>query len=122
MTVSHSLLTARVPPSARETLRGAITAEDFEYAVGQLPNNLAPGPGMPFEFIRHAPGSMKETIRTCINSNLTGEAPPPRSWMGGLICLLLKKEDVLHIPGYRPVCLLDTVYKVLSAIITDRLY
>jgi ribonuclease HI len=42
--------------------------------------------------------------------------------MGGLICFLLKKEDVLHIPGYRPVCLLDTVYKVLSAIITDRLY
>ncbi len=24
--------------------------------------------------------------------------------------------------GYSPVCLLDTVYKVLSAIITDRLY
>jgi ribonuclease HI len=112
----------RVPPGARETLRGAITADDFEYALGQLPNNRAPGPGVPFEFLRYAPRSMKETVRTCINSILTGEAPPPRSWMGGLICFLLKKEDVLHISGYRPVCLLDTVYKVLSAIITDRLY
>ena len=65
---------------------------------------------------------MKVTILACINSILIGEAPPPRSWMGGLICFLLKKEDVLHISGYRPVCLLDTVYKVLSAIITDRLY
>ncbi len=71
----------------------------FEYVVGQLPNNRALGPGMPFEFILHAPGSMKETIRTCINSILTGEAPPLQSWMGGLICFLLKKEDVLHIPG-----------------------
>ncbi len=53
---------------------------------------------------------------------LTGETPPSRSLMGRLICFLLKKKDVLHIPGYRPVCLLDTVYKVLSAIITDRLY
>ncbi len=43
-------------------------------------------------------------------------------WMVKLICFLLKKEDVLHIQGYLPVCLLDTVYKVLSAIITDRLY
>jgi hypothetical protein len=77
---------------------------------------------MPFEFILHAPGRMKETIRTCINSILTGEAPPLLSWKGGLICFLLKKEDVQHIQGYRPVCLLDTVYKVLSAIITDRLY
>jgi hypothetical protein len=65
---------------------------------------------------------MKETIRACVNSILTGEAPPPRSWIGGLICFLLKKEDVLHTAGYRPVYLLDTVYKILSAIVTDRLY
>jgi hypothetical protein len=70
----------RVPPSARETLRGAITAADFEFVVGQLPNNRAPGPdGLPFELLRHAPDSMKQTIRACINSILTGEAPPPRS-------------------------------------------
>ncbi len=42
--------------------------------------------------------------------------------MGGLIRFLLKKEDVLDTAGYRPICLLDTVYKCLSAIITDRLY
>jgi hypothetical protein len=42
--------------------------------------------------------------------------------MGGLICFLLKKDAVLDTGGYRPVCLLDTVYKCLSAIITDRLY
>jgi hypothetical protein len=77
---------------------------------------------MPFKFSWHAPGSMKETKLACINSILTWEASPPRSWMGGLICFLLKEEDVLHIQGYRPLCLLDTVYKVLSAIITDRLY
>ncbi len=100
----------RVPPSARETLRGAITADDFEHASGQLPNDRAPGPGAPFESLGYAPGSMKETARTCINSIRTGEAPPPRSWMGGLICFLLKKEDVLHDSGYCPVCLLDTVY------------
>jgi hypothetical protein len=91
--------------------------------VGQLLNNRAPGPdGLPFQMLRHAPDSMKETIRACINSILTGEARPPRSWMGGLICFQLKKDTLLDISGYRTVCLLDTGYKVLSAIINDRLY
>jgi len=113
----------RIPPDARETLRGAIMADDFEFLLNQLPNNRAPGPdGLPFEILRHAPPSVKETIRACINSILTGEVLPPQSWMSGLICFLLKKDAVLDIAGYRPVCLLDTTYKVLSAIVTDRLY
>jgi hypothetical protein len=67
----------RVPPSARETLRGAITAADFEFALGQRLNNCAPGPdGIPYEILRQAPESMKETIRACINSILIGKAPP----------------------------------------------
>jgi hypothetical protein len=68
----------QVPPSARETLCGAITAADFEFYLGQLPINRAPGPdGLPFEILRHAPDSMKETILACINSILNGEASPP---------------------------------------------
>ena len=91
--------------------------------MGQLPNNRAPGPdGLPYELLRHAPEGMKNAIRECINSILTGEAEPPRSWLGGLVHLLLKKDVVMEISGYRPVCPLDASYKCLSAIITDRLY
>ncbi len=50
-----------------------------------------------------APDRMKDVIRACVNSILTGEAPLPQSWMGGLICFILKKDAVLEIPGYRPV-------------------
>ena len=92
----------RVPPDAGETLRGAISETDFEFLLQQLPNKRAPGPdGLPFELLRHAPDGMKETILACVNGILTGEAPPPRSWLGGLICFLLKKDAVLDIPGYR---------------------
>ena len=113
----------RVPLDARESLRGAITATDFEYLLGEQPNKRAAGPDeLVFEMLKHAPDYMKDTVRSCINSILTGEEAPPRSWMGGRICFLLKKDAVLDISGYRPVCLLDTTYKVLSAIITDRLY
>ena len=58
----------------------------------------------------------------CINGILGGEARPPLSWFEGLVHFLLKKDDVFDTGGYRPVCLLDTIYKCLSAIVTDRLY
>ena len=57
-----------------------------------------------------------------VNCVLEGRTGPPSSWLGGLVRFLLKKEDALETAGYRPVCLLDTCYKCLSAIITDRLY
>ncbi len=46
----------------------------------------------------------------------------PASWLGGLIRFLLKKGDLLDAANYRPLCLQDCVYKVLSGILTDRLY
>ena len=44
------------------------------------------------------------------------------AWLGGLIRFLFKKGDPLNIANYRPVCLQDTAYKILTAILTDRLY
>jgi hypothetical protein len=113
----------QVSPGSGESLRGAITMEDFEFLLRQLPNNRAPGPdGLPYELIKEAPDSLKSIILTCVNKILTGDARPPKSWLGGLVRFLLKKEEVTVISGYRPVCLLDTIYKILSAVITDRLY
>ena len=60
----------RVPPGARETLRGAITAADFEFVLGQLPNNRA---------------QLHYTVRTMRASpcpppphNAAAPMPPPR--------------------------------------------
>ena len=43
------------------------------------------------------------------------------SWLGGLIHFLFKKGDSLEMRNYRLVCLQDTKYKVLSAMLTDSL-
>ena len=114
----------RIPPGSGESLRGAVSVADFEYLLGQLPNGRAPGQdGLPFELLRHAPKRMQAVVLHCINSILTGRVKPPRSWLGGMVRFLLKKEELaLDTTGYRPVCLLDTTYKLLSAIVTDRLY
>ena len=45
----------RVPPSACETLRGAVTETDFASLLGQLPNNRVRGQdSLPFELLLHA--------------------------------------------------------------------
>lgn len=113
----------RVPHESGETLRGAITWEDFVFYLGKLPNNKAPGPdSIPYELWKHAPDPLKRAVLACVNGVLSESKIPPRSWLGGLIRFLFKKGDLLDIGNYRPVCLQDTIYKILSAILTDRLY
>ena len=113
----------QIPQDSTESLRGPISEEDLEFGLQQLPNGKAPDEsGIPYELLKQAPDGMKKTIRVCLNQILEGRADPPRAWLGGLVRFLFKKGDPMDIACYRPVCLLDTVYKVLSGILTDRLY
>mmetsp|Transcript_37221 Transcript_37221/g.99058 ORF Transcript_37221/g.99058 Transcript_37221/m.99058 type:complete len:2324 (+) Transcript_37221:2749-9720(+) len=113
----------RIPPTAKETLRSPITMEDLDFYLQHLPDNRAPGPdGLPYELLKHAPCLLRKAVRTCINAILADSRIPPSNWLGGLVRFLFKKGDLLDLNNYRPVCLQDAVYKILSAILTDRLY
>lgn len=81
----------RVPSHAEETLRGAITAEDWDFLLEQQPGGRAPGQDtLPVEMLR-CTNSLKQVGLACINGILAGEALPPRSWLGGLVRFLLKR-------------------------------
>ena len=113
----------RVPRDSGETLRDPVASDDYDYLLSQLLNGLAPGPdAIPYELWKGAPDALKCILLNCINAILRGDSPPPPSWLGGLVRFLFKKGDALSLSCYRPVCLLDTAYKILSAILTDRLY
>ena len=113
----------RIPVGSGETLAGAISRDDFEYFLGQLPFRTGPGPDrLPYEMLRYAPEPLKAAVLECINAILTKQTPPPANWLGGLIRFLFKKGDLLDTACYRPVCLQDCTYKLLSGILTDRLY
>ena len=88
----------------------------------QQPGRRAPGQDtLSFEVLRRT-SILQQVALDCINGILTGEAIPPRSWLGVLVSILLKKEAFFDTGGYRQMCLLNTVYKCLSAIVTDSLY
>ena len=113
----------RIPVGSGETLAGAISRDDYDYFVRQLPCRTAPGPDrLPYEMLRCAPEPLKVAVLECINAILTKQTRPPANWLGGLIRFLFKKGDLLDTACYRPVCLQDCTYKLLSGILTDRLY
>ena len=65
---------------------------------------------------------MTSAARECLNVILTSDTRVPLSWVGGIVRFLFKKGDASDPNNYRPICLQDTVYKLLTAILTDRLY
>jgi ribonuclease HI len=112
-----------LPAGCQERLRGAIAREDFDHYRSTLPNNKAPGPdGLPYELIKSGPEPLVSLIFEAVNVILTSADLTPLNWKGGLLRFLFKKGDPLEMSNYRPVCLLDCIYKLVSAIITDRLY
>ncbi len=74
-----------------------VTADDWTFLLEQQQGHRAPGQVLPImiELLRRT-RILKEVAMDCINGNLTWEALPPRSWLGGLISFLLKKEDVFE--------------------------
>jgi len=92
--------------------------------VEKLRKGGAPGPDeIPYELLTTAPAAFQDALLECINEILAGGQPPPPGWLGGLVRFLPKPGgDPLEPSSYRPVCLLNTCYKVLSAIVNDRLY
>ena len=94
--------------------------EDLEFQLSRLKNGKVHT--FPYELWKAGPAIMKTSLLTCINVILEGTDEPPNSWLGGIVRFLYKKGDALDMANYRPVCLQDTAYKILTGIITDRLY
>ncbi|NBO64558.1 MAG: hypothetical protein EBU88_06900 [Acidobacteria bacterium] len=113
----------RVPPGAPERLAKPISREDLDWYLSTLPSHKAPGPdGLPYECLKYAPPCFREVVFEAVNQVLTQTMPMPSHWKGGLIRYLFKSGDTSDMSCYRPVCLQDSVYKVVSAVLTDRLY
>ncbi len=113
-----------------------LTLLELEVYVCQLPLGKQPGDDdIPNEFLHSAPSqgvggttgtgqppgtSLPAILLNCVNEILC-KGRMPHSWKGARTKLLLKKPPVTQLANWRPVCLLHTAYKVVSAVINDRL-
>ncbi len=74
----------RIPADSVATLRGAISEDDFEYLLGQLPGHRAPGSDqLPYELLRQATQTFKGAVLDGVNEILTMRPPLPCLLAGG---------------------------------------
>lgn len=99
-----------------------ITDEELLNIAKRLSLNKAPGPdGIPNEVLKvlitNYPGKFRRTFQQCLD-----DCHFPDIWKKAKLVLLPKPGKAPGDPtGHRPLCLLDTLGKVLESIITNRL-
>jgi ribonuclease HI len=102
-------------------LRHNVTEEDWEFLLAHLPRRKAAGAdGICYEMMREAPGALRDLLLESVNAMLHGHILP-REWQGGMVRLLTKREPASMLENLRPITLLQTTYKLFTAVVADRL-
>ena len=114
-----SMLTARVDPLKSNTLDGTITAKEVESAICQSPSSRAPGPdGLPSELWKKFKSLAPDLAELFNEWHVTGI---PKEAKRGVVSLLFKKGDPADVRNYRPITLLNTITKLLTRVLNNRL-
>jgi mannosylglycoprotein endo-beta-mannosidase len=83
-------------------------------AIDQMEKNKAPGPdGFPAEFFQNFWDLIKDDLMDMFRSIFNADLPLFRLNYGTII-LLPKKENAVQIQQYRPICLLNVVFKIFG--------
>ena len=120
--VSNEYLQGLPQLDSSEELGGKITLDEIKLALSQMGDNKSPGPdGLSKEFyLRYfdllAPLLVKLYEHVFINGQLT------KSMKLSYITLICKNEKVPQLcKNYRPISLLNTDYKIITKILSNRL-
>ena len=105
-----------------ESLEGEISIEELGETLKMLSNNRSPGSdGFPYEFFKIFWGDIKHFVhRSLVYGLNNGELSITQR--EGLITLVPKPSKPRNvISGWRPITLLNSTYKILSATVANRL-
>ena len=94
---------------------------EIRIALGHLKNNKARGEdGINTELLKAGGQSVLIGLTSLFNSVLHNGITP-EAWSRGMVKLFFKKDDKALLKNYRPISLLNHVYKLFSRVITNRL-
>ena len=113
---------ADIEPAWFDALMSPVTKEELEDILRHLPRRKAPGKsGLTNELWIHAGLDCEEAFRLLLNECLRHE-DIPTSWKQSLIIPIPKTTEFTgDLDKLRPIALLETSRKVLSAVLTRRL-
>uniref|UniRef100_A0A8C5MMK0 Reverse transcriptase domain-containing protein n=1 Tax=Leptobrachium leishanense TaxID=445787 RepID=A0A8C5MMK0_9ANUR len=109
-------------PEMREKLNAPISANDISTAISRLRSHKTPGPdGFSADYYKILEGHLLPHLTTLYNNILQGKTPPPSFNASRIILIPKPDKDPLLVTSYRPISLLNTDLKLLSAIMARRL-
>ena len=105
----------------RDKLNKFISCIEIEEAIKGMKNEKSPGDdGIPKEFDHKFFHLLKDELTELYN-NIKFEKIMPDSQKNATVKLLFKKGDHRSLRNWRPISLLNTDYKILSKILTNRI-
>lgn len=106
-----------------ERLAGRVTFEEFTKYLKKLKEKKAAGVDkFHVEFLKHAHTDLQKFVHHLVNLYLEQTLLIDEDFLLGEIRLLFKKEPATNLRNWRPVCLLQMIYKLVAVILNDRLY
>ena len=108
----HRATVRRFPQ--HKSLGGQIICQTIQESKAPGPDNIT------IDLIDAAGDIINDKLATLCNECLI-QSKVPEIWNEAIIILLHKKGDQKNISNYRPICLLNNIYKLFTKIITNRL-
>jgi exonuclease III len=117
-----------ISPGNFENITGPFSNTEVQKVIRGWNNGKAPGPdGIPYEFFKHfaVKGSLLETALVAVTSILVQPCKygiiMPEEWALGTIKILWKKGEKEDIKNYRPLSMTNSVFKLFSTLVNNRL-
>jgi hypothetical protein len=111
---------AKLDEADRESLNNPFTKEEIHQVIDQMERNKAAGPnGIPVEFYQHCWCIVKSDIMRMFNDFHSHQINLERINYE-IITLIPKSDDAKIIQKYRPICLLQVLFKIFTKAMTVR--
>ena len=111
----------KVSDEENEELIKPFTWEELDFAMKETKNNTAPGPdGFSVEFFKEFWPMVRPLIKEMLDDLHLGSFDL-RRLNYGVIILLPKLKLPNNIKQFRPICLLNVIYKIITKVLTIRL-
>jgi hypothetical protein len=110
----------QVSAMENEVLTCHFSEEEIKNVVFQMESNKAPGPdGFPAEFYQYFWETIKSDLLALFEDFHKGNLQLHSLNFG--IITLVPKTDAIKIQNYRPICLLNVSFKILTKVLTNRI-
>jgi hypothetical protein len=111
----------QVQQADNEFLTRPFTLEELDATIRDMKNNTVPGPdGFSIEFFKAFWPLIKGDIKEMLDKLHAGQLELWRLNYG-VIILLPKVKPAINIKQFRPICLLNVIYKIITKTLTLRL-